>query len=99
MNPDLVNGAFELVGGFALWGNVRRIMRDKAVKGVSPLYTAFFLSWGYWNLYYYPSLDQWWSFWGGLNIVIANTTWLVLMIHYDRERLSGWVREFLRHGL
>lgn len=82
MIADFINGTFEFLGGFALWGNCVRLYRDQQVRGVSPVYTAFFLSWGYWNLYFYPSLDQWWSFVGGLNIVAANTTWLALMWRY-----------------
>lgn len=79
---DFINGAFEFLGGFALWGNAVRLYRDKCARGVTGWTTAFFLSWGYWNLYYYPSLGQWWSFYGGLNIVAANTVWLGLMWRY-----------------
>lgn len=82
---DAINGSFELLGGFTLWMNVRRLYRDKMARGVTWGATAFFMSWGYWNLYYYPSLNQWWSFVGGLNIVAANTVWLVLMLYYMRR--------------
>jgi len=82
---DFINGSFELLGGFTLWLNVRRLYQDKMARGVTWGATAFFMSWGYWNLYYYPSLNQWWSFVGGLNIVAANTVWLVLMLYYMRR--------------
>jgi len=84
--PDLINGTFELLGGYALWRNVRQLYQDKEHRGVTTGATAFFMSWGYWNLYYYPHLDQWWSFVGDLNIVAANTVWLVLMIYYARRK-------------
>ncbi len=84
--PDLINGSFELLGGWALWRNVAQLYRDKGHRGVTLGATAFFMTWGYWNLYYYPHLDQWWSFVGGLNIVTANTVWLVLMIYYARRK-------------
>jgi len=89
--PDLINGAFELFGGVAIFGHCRRLYRDKLVRGASWPATAFFQSWGLWNLFYYPHLDQWVSFTGGLLIVTANTVWLGMMLYYTRrERL--WAR-------
>lgn len=78
--PDLINGSFELVGGFMIWLNVRALWRDRVVKGVSWATVIFFTSWGYWNLYYYPSLNQWMSFLGGLFIVSGNTAWVLLYL-------------------
>jgi hypothetical protein len=83
--PDYVNGAFELLGGFALWNNVGRIRKDKRVRGVNWQVTLFFTSWGFWNLFYYPSLAQWASFVGGLNIVAANAAWLCFAWRYRHE--------------
>lgn len=80
--PDFINGTFEMTGGVMLLANVKAIFRDKKVRGmaVSPL--AFFAAWGYWNTYYYPHLDQWASFVGGLIIVAVNTLYLALVIYY-----------------
>lgn len=80
--PDLINGGFEFFGGLVNWINVRQILRDKKVRGVSIIPTFFFTSWGFWNLYYYPSLDQWASFTGGLVIVCANAAWVALAWRY-----------------
>jgi hypothetical protein len=77
---DLVNALFEFFGGCLLWMNVRQLWIDREIKGVAVLPTAFFMTWGYWNLYFYPSVNAWWSFYGGLNIVIANTAWVLLML-------------------
>lgn len=85
--PDLINGLFELCGGLFLVRNCIHLHRDKQVKGVSILSTAFFSAWGYWNLYYYPFLNQWMSFCGGLLIVIANTWWVTAALYY-RKRLD-----------
>jgi hypothetical protein len=52
------------------------------VKGVSILSTTMFTAWGFWNLFYYPHLGQWWSFTGGLAIVAANALWVALMLKY-----------------
>lgn len=82
MTQDLVNGLFELLGGILLWLNVRRILRDKTVTGVSVLPSLFFSLWGFWNLYYYPFLGQMLSFAGGLVLALANTTWVVLVFYF-----------------
>lgn len=72
---DLVNGGFELLGGAALWLDVRRLLRDRVVRGVYWPARAFYAAWGLWNLAYYPSLGQTLSFLGGLVVVSANLTW------------------------
>jgi hypothetical protein len=84
---DGVNGAYESLGGFFVFLHILTLLRDKAVRGVNIPAAAFFASWGLWNLYYYPSLGQWCSFAGGLGLVTANTTWIILMLYYvDKER-------------
>ncbi len=83
---DLLNAIFELGGGVILWINVYRLIKDKSIKGVSIISFAFFAFWGYWNLYYYPHLNQILSFLGGLIVVSANTTWVILAVYYTRKR-------------
>lgn len=91
---DLINGAFEFLAGFFVMMHCRRLFIDKQVKGVSLVATAFFTSWGIWNLYYYPHLEQWLSFYGGLSIVIANAFWIGMMIYY--KRFPGGAPEWRR---
>lgn len=86
MNPDLINGLFEFLGSVMLWRNVRQLYLDKQVRGMHWSATAFFMSWGYWNLFYYPNLGQMWSFAGGCCIVAANTTWLAQIFYYGRGK-------------
>lgn len=81
---DMVNGSFEILGGFFILNHCRIIFNDKQVKGVSILSTCFFLSWGIWNLYYYPSLNQWWSFIGGCFLVMTNVLYVILLTYYQR---------------
>lgn len=83
MKQDLINGLFELAGGLLLIKNVICLRRDKVVRGVSWIPVSFFTTWGAWNLYYYPWLGQWFSFAGGLLIVIVNCIWLSLVIRYQ----------------
>jgi len=86
MTPDLINGSFEFLAGMVNWINVRRIYKDKQVKGYSPWAFGFFTAWGIWNLYYYPYLGQMFSFFGGLFIMLSNTAWLTLAIYYHYNK-------------
>ncbi len=80
--PDLINGLFEALGGFAILLHAKTLYRDKQVHGANWIATTFMTLWGVWNLYYYPHLGQWLSFAGGLFIVVANIVWLSMMIYY-----------------
>ena len=82
---DTVNCIFGLFGGLLLWLNVYRLHHDKEFRGVSIIPVAFFMVWGYWNLYFYPAVGAWLSWIGGMVIVIANTVWLSQMIYYHRK--------------
>ena len=79
---DLINGSFELFASLFIFLHIRRVFIDKEVKGVSITATAFFMLWGYWNLYYYPSLNQWCSFAGGVSVVSMNTIWVYGLWRY-----------------
>jgi len=83
---DLINGIFEILGGILCWMNVSKLRKDKLVKGVSWPVQAFFSLWGLWNLYYYPSLDQWCSFVGGIILVSGNSVWVLLAIYYRKNK-------------
>jgi hypothetical protein len=52
------------------------------VRGVHWLPLAFWTAWGVWNVFYYPSLGQWWSFACGLGVVAGNAANLALMVRY-----------------
>ena len=84
--PDMVNGAFESVGSVFVWLNVRQILRDRDIRGVYWPVTAFFAVWGVWNLYYYPSLEQWASFWAGVALCAGNVVWVVLAVRLILKR-------------
>lgn len=86
MNPDIINASFELVGIIAVWLNIRAVLRDKAVKGVSVLNVLFFSLWGYWNIFYYPHLDQFWSGMAAGILAILNSIYFVLLMRYRNAR-------------
>jgi len=79
---DLVNGIFEFSGAGINLLNIRAIIRDKKIQGIHWAPYVFFTSWGIWSLWYYSSLDQWFSFLGGIAIAIVNAIWLTLVLYY-----------------
>lgn len=84
MPVDQVNAVFEFVGGLLVFFSVYRIFRDKCARGVSIIPVSFFTIWGFWNLYYYPHLGQFFSFAAGTTVAIANITWLYGLLKYRR---------------
>lgn len=84
---DVANGSFEVLGSVATWFNVRRLLRDRVVHGVDYRSMAFFAAWGLWNLVYYPHLDQWFSFAGGVLLVTGNLAWLSLGLYYKMRAI------------
>ena len=82
MNPDIVNGALELAGGLFTWMNVRQILKDKMVRGIAWYSVLFFWAWSLWNIYWYHSLETPWSLAGAVWMLVANSTWLALLIRY-----------------
>lgn len=86
MSNDLVNGCFELFGAMFVFNHCWVLTRRKSSAGVSSLSLAYFIGWGFWNLYYYPSLDQQLSFYAGILLSIANLIYLVLVIKCRRVK-------------
>ncbi len=82
---DLVNGSFEIFGGFFILLSCIKLFREKKVRGVSWVHVSYFTLWGFWNLAYYPYLEQWTSFAGTILVVLMNCFWLGLMIYYIRK--------------
>jgi len=59
------------------------------VRGVSFVHVAYFTLWGYWNIHYYPHLEQWISFAGSLAVTLVNTVWLGMLLYYLQKEKRG----------
>ena len=81
---DIVNGCYELFGMPFILLSIIKLHKDKIVRGISWVHAGFFLCWGCWNLYYYPYLNQWCSFIGGIGVVLANMVWVGQLIYYTK---------------
>jgi hypothetical protein len=80
--PDAFNGTLESVGGLFIAMSVLKLHEEKQVRGVSWMHVGFFSCWGYWNIYYYAYLDQWFSWAGGLFLALTNSLWLFQILYY-----------------
>lgn len=80
MNPDTINALFEAVGAVLSWINFRKLLADREVKGIHWPITGFWAAWGLWNLYYYPALEQWFSFAAGVFLVSGNLAWVAAVL-------------------
>lgn len=91
---DVANAVFE--GGLAVMigNNIRALYRDKRVRGVSLLTTAWVTAWGFWNLYFYPAVNAWFSFYAGIGVVLANAVWLGLALYYATADERASRRQF-----
>ncbi len=78
MSADVGNAIFEAGGAALMWKSFAALRRDRQICGVYWPAWAFYAAWGAWNLYYYPSLRQWWSLAAGAVLVVGNVAWVVL---------------------
>lgn len=90
MSPDLINGLFELAGSYFTWKNAWILYQEKEIKGVYWPTWLFFTVWGLWNLIYYPSLNQYFSFYAGIVLVAGNIAWVGLAFYYKNKTEGEW---------
>lgn len=88
----MVNAGFEAGAGLAVLAHCVRLVEDREARGLSIPAIAFFAVWGVWNLFYYPSLGQFWSLAGGVFVTLANLIYLALLLAYSRHRLACWIK-------
>lgn len=86
---DIVNGCFETMGSIFILMHCFTLYKDKMVRGVNIRATAGFFLWGLWNVYYYPSLNQTFSFIAGLAVCLSNLLWITLMIYYSSKEKTN----------
>ena len=79
MTPDQINATLELTGAVFTFRNALRVYRDRGYAGITWTAVAFFTTWGFWNIWYYPSLHQSWSFAAAVLLLAANLLWVSAM--------------------
>ena len=80
---DVINSIFQLGGAMAAWINVRKILKDKHVKGVYWPLTLYYAGWGLWNLAFFSHLEQLWSLASGTLLVSGNLAWSAIALEHN----------------
>lgn len=84
--PDLINGIFGVLGGLFIALSIAKLHQEKTVRGVSIVHVAFFTSWSWYHVYFFTTVNLWWSWAGAVGMMTANTIWLCQMVYYSRTR-------------
>ena len=83
---DMMTAAFTIGAALFLLLNIRQLLVDKAVKGVSVYTIAYFTVWGYWGIYlFYAMPGMAWTLAASVILAIAYSVWFVLAIYYKRK--------------
>lgn len=82
---DLSNASFEFFGALMVLRTVVYAWQCEKVVGVHWMTPLFFWSWGAWNVFYYPHLDQWASFVAGVFLFGVNTVWIATVFILGRR--------------
>lgn len=96
MNPDYTQAAWELGSAVFSVLNIFAIRRSKSIAGIHWAPTAFYTTWGLYNLWFYTTLHLPVAWWAGIAITCTNATWLGHVAYYEtRRRLL--VRAFVKY--
>ena len=82
---DLANALFEAGGSIFILNHARVLFQQKLVRGVSMLSVFFFSCWGVFNIFYYSHLEQQFSWYAGIAVLIANSIYLSMLFHYRKK--------------
>lgn len=82
---DAINAMFEFGGFLAVLPSILIVRKSKKIDGVSVITLWFFTAFGYWNILYYPHLNQACSTYAALLLAAANSYWLLLVWKYKSQ--------------
>lgn len=85
MTNDFINACFDSGMVLLTCLSIKRITLDKGYAGLHLGSTVLFTTKRFWNLYYFASLDQWFSFWMSGALVVVTLVWLYLLLYYGRK--------------
>lgn len=86
---DFANACFEGFGSIFVLNHARVLMKHKIIRGVSVLSVAYFALWGVFNMFYYSHLEQAFSWYAGIAVLISNAFYLSLIVHYRRKECKN----------
>ena len=80
VTTDIVTGSFELFASSFILNHVRVAWKNKQAYGMSMVSAFFFFAWAVWNLWFYPALNQWFAFYAGIAVVVANLIQILVIM-------------------
>lgn len=82
ISTDITNSVFESCGAICTWLNVRKLLKDKLVRGVDWRLWIFYTLWGLWNILFYPINGFWFSWAAGIVLAMGSVIWVILAYKY-----------------
>lgn len=89
MIADFIMGLIQLVSAGFMGISVWQLYKAKLVRGISAITVSFWVAWGFWDLYYFPSLGQWWAFAGAVAVTLINMLYVYLIVTYNRRERAA----------
>jgi hypothetical protein len=80
---DQINAGFEMAGAISRTFDCVQLYRAKRFVGGSLFTAFFFLMWGFFNIVFYPSLGQTYSYLAALALTTMNALWLVMAMYFN----------------
>lgn len=84
LTPDIINGIFEIVATILMGINVLKLYKEKSIKGIYWPVQGFFTGWGIFNLFYFNSLNQKFSFIVGIFLSLVSIAWTLMAAYYSK---------------
>ncbi|XAI95940.1 hypothetical protein [Microcystis phage Mwe-JY26] len=85
MTPDIINAGFQLLAAFLIAMHCRAVWKARDVAGVSIFATFCFALWGVWNVYYFATLGQVWSYYAAYACAAAHAAYMSLLLTFRRK--------------
>lgn len=82
---DQINASLEFAGACFRTFDCVKLFRAKRFQGGSLFTALFFFGWGVFNMFYYPSLQQTWSFVAAILLTVVNGIWILMAVVYEHR--------------
>jgi hypothetical protein len=87
-SPDIANSMLELVSVFVMCLNVRRLIIDKQLKGISIWSSFYGYAWALWYNYFCFASGQLYSATAGCVFSAVQTVWVIILLYYKWQARS-----------
>ncbi len=82
---DIANSCFLVVAIFFLLLDVRAVYRDKKINGLAVPTRFFFVVWTAFTVAYWAHLDQWFSFYVEIALLVISVMYVSMIMYYYKK--------------